>query len=67
MAVGIVVALALTAVLANALVWPLVLLVYVARLRSRKSAQRVQLARDLGISTLALKDRKVVGFFHPFW
>ena len=67
MAVAIVVALALAAVLANALAWPLVLLVYVARLRSRKSAQRVQLARDLGISTLALKDRKVVGFFHPFW
>ena len=38
-----------------------------ARLRSRKSGQPTQLTRDLGISTLALKDRKVVGFFHPFW
>ena len=69
MAIGIVVAFTLTAVLANALAWPLVLLVYVARLRSRKSGQPAQLARDLGISisTLALKDRKRLGFFHPFW
>ena len=67
MVFGAIAMLALTAVLANALAWPLFLLVYVTQLRSRKSDQRAQLARDLGISTLALKDRKVVGFFHPFW
>ena len=64
---GIVVALALTAALANALAWPLVLLIYVTQLRSRKLTQRTQLAHDLGLSTLNLKDKKVVGFFHPFW
>ena len=61
------VALALTAVLANVLAWPLALLIYVTQLRSRKLAQRAQLAHDLGLSTLNLKDKKVVGFFHPFW
>ena len=45
----------------------LIVLVYIAQLRSRKSGQQAQLARDLEISTLALKDRKVIGFFHPFW
>jgi len=64
---GAIIILTLTAALANALVWSLSLLVYVTQLRSRKSDQRAKLARDLGISTLALKDRKVVGFFHPFW
>jgi len=64
---GIAIVLALTAVLANALAWPLVMLVYVARLRSRKSDQRAQLARDLGTSTFTLKNKKVIGFFHPFW
>lgn len=61
MTVWIVVPLVLA--LANALI----LLVYIAQLRSRKLGQRALLARDLGISALALKDRKVVGFFHPFW
>ena len=67
MAVGIIAVLAFNVAIASALVWPLILLVYVTQLRSRKPGQRVQLARDLGISSLALKDRKVVGFFHPFW
>ena len=67
MAVGIIATLTLTAVLANTVPWLIVLLVYVTRLRSRKSDQRARLASDLGISTLTLKDRKVVGFFHPFW
>lgn len=67
MPLGIIVVLALTAALANAFAWPLVLLVYVTQLRSRKPGQRAQLAHDLGISTLSLKDKKVVGFFHPFW
>ena len=67
MVVGVIAPFLLSAVLANALAWPLTLLVYVARLRSRKSDQRAQLARDLGISTVTLKNRKVVGFFHPFW
>jgi len=67
MVVGTLIALALTALLANALAWPTVLLVYVTRLRSRKSDQRAQLAHNLGISTLTLKSRKVVGYFHPFW
>ena len=64
---GIAVVLALTTVLAIALPWALIPLVYVAQLRSRKSGQRAQLARDLGISTLALNNSKVVKFFHPFW
>lgn len=63
MTVGIVVSLAFTVALANTLV----LLIYVVQLRSRKSGQRALLARDLGVSALALKDKKVVGFFHPFW
>jgi len=67
MIVGTTTAPALTVVLAIAFAWPLVLFVYVTQLRSRKSDQRVQLAHDLGIPTLVLKDRKVVGFFHPFW
>jgi hypothetical protein len=67
MPVGIIVAVALTAALANAFAWSLVLLVYVTQLRSRKHAQRAQLARHLGISTLTLKNRKFLGFFHPFW
>jgi len=64
---GIVVAFALAVVLANAPAWLPVLLVYVMRLRSRKSDQRAQLALHLGISTGALEDKKVVGFFHPSW
>ena len=67
MAVGTLIALALTALLTNTLAWPIVLFVYVTRLRSRKSDQRAQLAHDLGISTFTLKSRKVAGFFHPFW
>ena len=67
MVVGKIVTFAFTALLANALAWPLILLIYVTQLRSRKSGQRAQLARDLGISALTLKDRKSVGFFHPFW
>ena len=67
MVIAIIVLFVLTAVLANALAWPLLFLLYVTQLRSRVSGQRTQLARDLGISALALKDRKVVGFFHPFW
>ena len=63
----IIVALTLTAVLTNVFSWPLVLFIYVTQLRSRKPRQRAQLARDLGISTLTLKEKKVVGFFHPFW
>jgi hypothetical protein len=63
----IIIALALTAALASVFAWPLVLLLYVTQLRSRKPRQRAQLARDLGISALALKDKNVVGFFHPFW
>jgi hypothetical protein len=67
MLIKMVVALALSAALANAFAWPLLLLVYVTQLRSRKSDQRARLARELEISVVTLKDRKVVGFFHPFW
>ena len=67
MLIKMVVALALSAALANAFAWPLLLLVYVTQLRSRKSDQRARLARELEISVVTLKDRKVLGFFHPFW
>ena len=67
MTVGFIVPFALAALLANALAWPLVILIYVTQLRSRKSDQRARLARELEISVVTLKDRKVVGFFHPFW
>jgi len=67
MTAGIIVPLVLSATLASTLAWLLTLLVYVTQLRSKKSGQRAQLARDLGISAPALKDKKVVGFFHPFW
>jgi len=64
---GIVVALVLAVVLVNALAWLLVLLVYIAQLRWRKPGQRAQLAHLLGIPIPDLKQRKVVGFFHPYW
>jgi hypothetical protein len=67
MPLGIIVALALSAALANAFAWPLVLLIYIAQLRSRKSSQRAQLAHDLGIPAHPAKSKKLVGFFHPFW
>lgn len=67
MTIGIILLFALIAALSNALAWSLILLLYITQLRSRTSSQRTRLARDLGISALALEDRKVVGFFHPFW
>ena len=67
MIIEIIVSLVLAAALASALAWSLIVLLYIAQLRSRASGQRTRLARDLGISTFTLKNRKVVGFFHPFW